>query len=279
MAHEELFSKNTEMAISLENLFEGPLSILITLAARQEVDAQKIQIASLFDQYRKYEESASHKKIDIGADFAASCSSLHFIKSDTLIGRYGDSVSSHDQTAENDEETATSTEELDRLFEALSLYEKLQDDTKLLEELETESLSHYSRPAILPEVRSRPLPAEVPCTIEDLHRLFQGILFQRKNRPVHRVQEELWTFEKAQAVLIALFENTKNGAGISLESIFLEGDTIRSIEECIALFLALLELMKQGSVHFYRIEDTLDTKETYLFSLNKKRHSTHKNVS
>ena len=87
---------NTEhYRIKLENLFEGPMDLLVHLIKKNELDIYDIPIALVTEQYLQYLEWMKSMNIEFAGEFIVMASTLTQIKSRMLLPSHG---------AEEDEE-------------------------------------------------------------------------------------------------------------------------------------------------------------------------------
>ena len=75
--------------IKVENIFEGPMDLLIHLIKKNEVDIYDIPIAFITHQYLEYVEWIKHTDIDNVGDFIMMAATLVQIKSRTLLPTHG----------------------------------------------------------------------------------------------------------------------------------------------------------------------------------------------
>ena len=71
--------------VRLENVFEGPMDLLIHLIKKAEVDIYDIPIAQITTQYLEYLEWMKQMNIDFAGDFVLMASTLTHIKSKMLL--------------------------------------------------------------------------------------------------------------------------------------------------------------------------------------------------
>lgn len=89
--------QNTAYRVKLENVFEGPMDLLIHLIRKNEVDICDIPIAMITDQFLSYIEWMQAMNIDFAADFLVMAATLTHIKSRMLLpGLSDDSGESED---------------------------------------------------------------------------------------------------------------------------------------------------------------------------------------
>ncbi|NOY69606.1 MAG: segregation/condensation protein A [Deltaproteobacteria bacterium] len=77
--------QNTAYQVNLENVFEGPMDLLIHLIRKNEVDIRDIPIAMITDQFLSYIEWMQAMNIDFAADFLVMAATLTYIKSRMLL--------------------------------------------------------------------------------------------------------------------------------------------------------------------------------------------------
>jgi len=76
---------NEDYKVILEDVFEGPMDLLVHLIRKNELDIYDIPIAFLTEQYLAYIEWMKSMNIDFASDFIVMASSLTKIKSKMLL--------------------------------------------------------------------------------------------------------------------------------------------------------------------------------------------------
>lgn len=76
--------------INIEEIFEGPMDLLVFLIRKNEVDIYDIPIAMITEQYLEYLDLLQHKNIDVAGDFLVMATTLLQIKSRMLLPTYQD---------------------------------------------------------------------------------------------------------------------------------------------------------------------------------------------
>jgi len=71
--------------VKIENIFEGPMDLLVFLIKKNEVDIYDIPIALITDQFLEYIEWMESMNIDFAGDFIVMASTLIQIKSKLLL--------------------------------------------------------------------------------------------------------------------------------------------------------------------------------------------------
>ena len=76
--------------VQIEDIFEGPMDLLVHLIKKHEVDIYDIPIALITKQYLEYLEWMKIMNIDIAGDFIVMASTLTKIKSRLLLPSHGE---------------------------------------------------------------------------------------------------------------------------------------------------------------------------------------------
>ncbi|MFZ2633032.1 MAG: segregation/condensation protein A [Desulfosalsimonadaceae bacterium] len=84
--------------IKLDNVFEGPMDLLVHLIKKHEVDIYDIPIALITDQFLAYLEWMKALNVEVASDFLVMAATLAHIKSRMLLPRL------QEDSAEGDEE-------------------------------------------------------------------------------------------------------------------------------------------------------------------------------
>jgi segregation and condensation protein A len=86
--------------VQLENIFEGPMDLLVHLIKKHEVDIYDIPIALITEQYLKYLEWMKAMNIDVAGEFLVLASTLTQIKSKMLLPAHEDEDEDEDPRLE-----------------------------------------------------------------------------------------------------------------------------------------------------------------------------------
>jgi len=87
-------------AVRVENIFEGPMDLLVHLIRKNEVDIYDIPIALITEQYLQYLEWMKSLNIDLAGDFVLMAATLVYIKSRMLLPVSGDADADEDPRME-----------------------------------------------------------------------------------------------------------------------------------------------------------------------------------
>jgi len=218
---------NTETTynIKLDQVFEGPMALLVHLIKKNEVDIYDIPIAVITQQYLAYMEWIKLMNIDFAGDFLVMASTLTQIKSRMLLPTHG---------IEEDEEDPrlALTKPLQEYLEMQSVAEQLASRNLLGEHT-------FVRP--LAERDHAQLPDEEPYVQVGLFELieaFQKILTNISDD--HRLElttDRITVKEKISEIVDILEEQNS----MTFYELFSK-DADKA--EIIVTFLALLEMVK-----------------------------------
>jgi chromatin segregation and condensation protein Rec8/ScpA/Scc1 (kleisin family) len=86
--------------VELQDIFEGPMDLLVHLIKKAEVDIYDIPIAQITAQYLEYLEWMQQLNIDVAGDFILMASTLTHIKSRMLLPAQADDEEDEDPRME-----------------------------------------------------------------------------------------------------------------------------------------------------------------------------------
>jgi len=92
--------KEKQYQVRLEEIFEGPMDLLIHLIRKNDLDIYDIPIALITDQYLQYLELMQAMNIDYAGDFLLMASTLTQIKSRMLLPTHDDENEEEDPLQE-----------------------------------------------------------------------------------------------------------------------------------------------------------------------------------
>lgn len=223
-------------SVSLE-IFEGPLDLLLKLIDDNQVDIYDIPIALITDQYLEYLEKMAEIDLDVLADFLVMAATLLRIKSRMLVPRHYES----DENGEEAEEDPRA-----ELVRQLVEYRKFKSAADHLRKLEEGCIPrvYYREEEIIEQ------GVEVRASLTQLLKAFEGIL---KAKPGGEVsfelpQGDIDIAEKMEEIVTRL-EQSRHG--LILQDLFISAASKR---EALAMFLALLELIRLEKVRAVQIE-------------------------
>jgi segregation and condensation protein A len=218
------------------NTFEGPLSLLLYLIRKEEMDIYDIPIHSITQQYLEYIQIMKELNLEMAGEFVAMASTLIYIKSRMLVPQYN----------ENGEEEAVDPRE--ELVQKLLEYQKYQEAGKEM----------YKRPLVGRDIWLRGAKEALP-KVEDEIILDEKGLFsliaafrQLMKEAVKTPHQVFGKGESISARLIAIKDKFIVGERIELRSLLGETFTKRDL---IITFLSVLELSRMKFIRVYQTEN------------------------
>ncbi len=236
-----------ELSVKLQ-VFEGPLDLLLHLLDKNKVDIYDIPIAEITNQYMEYMDEMQKQDLDITSEFLVMAATLLSIKSKMLLPKA--------ETEDGEEEEDPRNELVRQLLE-YKMYKYMSEELKKASEEAGDVL--YHEPSIPKEVLSYVPPVDLDelvgdLTMEKLHEIFQQVLKRREQRmdPIRskfgNIKKEPVSVDEKISGLKSFARSHKN---FSFRSVLEES---ADKTEVIVTFLAILEMMKDGSIHITQEE-------------------------
>ncbi|MGE5725372.1 MAG: segregation and condensation protein A, partial [Acidobacteriota bacterium] len=168
-------------AVTVAEVYDGPLDLLLDLIRKQDIDIYDIPIARITAQYLSYVERMRQLDVNVAADFIYMASVLIHIKSKMLLPR--------DPDAPADAQEDPRAELVNRLLE----HEKFRTAAQMLLQKQQIEDAALTNPAIRDFIDAEGTEPELAADVIDLVKTFQQILQRAKTRPVLEVDEEAVT--------------------------------------------------------------------------------------
>ena len=217
-------------AVSVGELFEGPLDLLLNLIRKQDIDIYDIPIARITAQYLAYVEKLRELDVNVAAEFIYMAAMLIHIKSKMLLPR--DPLA----TAEQDDPRA---ELVNRLVE----HEKFKSAAQMLMQKQQIEDAVRTNPAIREFMEAEGTGPEMAADVVDLVKTFQQILERARSRPLIQIDEETVTVAQ-------MIEYLRRRLSLEERPVHLR-QMLRAIESrqaLVCMFLALLELVRLQAI-------------------------------
>lgn len=212
--------------------FHGPLDLLLHLIKRDKVDIYDIPISSIIDQYNAYLDAMEELDLEVAADYIYMAALLINIKSRMLLPK-------NDETIDDPR-----IELVDRLLE----YQRFKAVAESFAETDVVRMGVWARPPAKP---LEPDAVEIDMSdvsLFDLIDAFRGAL--RKYRHAHPQSIELTrSVHKVSDKMKELVSKLETTSPVRLLW-YLEG---RDRPELVAIFLAVLELVRLGAIGLTQI--------------------------
>lgn len=216
--------------------FEGPLSLLLRLIEKQELDITEISLAKIADQYIKHIKNCKSILPEELADFLVVAAKLLLIKSMAL---------SPFLKAEDEEEILEFENQLKMYKEFLEASEKIE---AIIAKRRFGFVREFNRQAFLANANIFSPPKKLSAG--DLFSLFAEII--KNIKPVEKIDEKI--VERIMSIeekILSIQKKLIDRIKTSFNSILANA---QDKTEIIVSFLALLELMKQKNIVAVQID-------------------------
>lgn len=234
-----------EIKVKLD-VFEGPLDLLLHLIKKLEIDIYDIPIADVTEQYMGYIHAMQTLELELAGEYLVMAATLMAIKSKMLLPK---------QELEIEEDELVEGEDpREALVAQLLEYRKFKYAAEILsDKAEERSLYYTKEPMDISQYQETTyeLPTKQMSTI-DLFLAFHQMLEKRKKKqPVETTitTDDVSIEQKMSLIRKQLLALPKDGQ--SFDSFF----TSSSKSDVVTTFMALLELMKKGSIRVEQEEN------------------------
>ena len=218
-------------AVTVGDIYEGPLDLLLDLIRKQDIDIYDIPIAQITAQYLAYVEKIRGLDVNVAADFIYMAAVLIHIKSKMLLPR--------DPFAGPGAEEDPRAELVNRLLE----HEKFKSAAQMLLQKQQIENAVLSNPAIKEFMDAEGTDREIAADVIDLVKTFQHILDRARSRPMLQMDEESVTV--GQMIDYLRRRLTLEDRPIQLKHLLRNIDSRQTL---VCMFLALLEMVRLQAV-------------------------------
>jgi segregation and condensation protein A len=217
-------------SVTVGDVYEGPLDLLLDLIRKQDIDIYDIPIARITAQYLTYVEKLKELDVNVAAEFIYMAAVLIHIKSKMLLPR--------DPTVSALEDDPRS-ELVNRLIE----HEKFKAAAQMLLQKQQIEDAVWSNPALKEFKDAEGTDPEIAADIVDLVKTFQQILDRARSRPILNVNEDTVTVGQ-------MIDYLRRRLALEDRPIRLK-QLLRNVESrsaLVCMFLALLELVRLQAI-------------------------------
>jgi segregation and condensation protein A len=218
-------------AVTVGDVYEGPLDLLLHLIRRQDIDIYDIPIGRITAQYLAYVEKLRELDVNIAAEFIYMAAVLIHIKSKMLLPR--------DPTAASDAQDDPRAELVNRLIE----HEKFKSAAQMLMQKQNIEDAVWSNPGLNEFKDAEGTEPEIAADVIDLVKTFQQILERARNRPMIQVDEE--TVTVGQMIEYLRRRLAMEDRPIRLKQML---RNVESRQALVCMFLALLEMVRLQAI-------------------------------
>jgi segregation and condensation protein A len=218
-------------AVTVGDVYEGPLDLLLHLIRKQDIDIYDIPIGRITAQYLAYVEKLRELDVNVAAEFIYMAAVLIHIKSKMLLPR--------DPAAASDAQDDPRAELVNRLIE----HEKFKSAAQMLMQKQQIEDAVWSNPALKEFRDAEGTEPELAADVIDLVKTFQQILDRARNRPMIQVDEE--TVTVAQMIEYLRRRLSLEDRPIRLKQML---RNVESRQALVCMFLALLEMVRLQAI-------------------------------
>ncbi len=168
-------------SVTVGQVYDGPLDLLLDLIRKQDIDIYDIPIAKITAQYLQYVETIKHLDVEVAAEFIYMASVLIHLKSKTLLPRDPDAPAGEQDDPRNE------------LVQRLLEHEKFKNAAQMLLQKQQIEEAVLTNPALDEFRDAEGTEPELAADVVDLARVFQQILDRARQRPTLQVDEEMVT--------------------------------------------------------------------------------------
>jgi segregation and condensation protein A len=218
-------------AVSVGDVYEGPLDLLLDLIRKQDINIYDIPIARITAQYLTYVERLKELDVNVAAEFIYMAAVLIHIKSKMLLPR--------DPLAASDAQEDPRAELVNRLIE----HEKFKSAAQMLLQKQQIEEAVLSNPALKEFINAEGTEPEYAADVIDLVKTFQQIMERVKSRPLMEVDEE--TVTVGQMVDYLRRRLSMEDRPVRLKQIL---RNVNSRQALVCMFLAMLEMVRLQAI-------------------------------
>jgi len=224
-------AEESPFSVSVGQLYDGPLDLLLDLIRRQDIDIYDIPIAKITAQFLAYVNQLKATDVDVAGEFIYTASLLIHIKSKMLLPR---ASTTPEEAAEDPRR---------ELVERLLEHERFKNAAQMLQQKQMLEAATWTNPGIREFKDDAEADPEIAADTVDLVRIFRDILERARNRPVLDVEEDAVTV--GQMIRFLGRRLTLEDKPVSLSRLLSHTHSQRAL---IATFLALLELVRLQAI-------------------------------
>jgi segregation and condensation protein A len=224
-------AEESPFSVSVGQVYDGPLDLLLDLIRKQDIDIYDIPIARITAQFLAYVNQLKASDVDVAGEFIYTASLLIHIKSRMLLPRSG---AGPEEAAEDPRR---------ELVERLLEHERFKNAAQMLQQKQMLEAATWSNPGFREFKDDDLAEPEIAADTVDLVRIFREILERARNRPVLDMEEDAVTV--GQMIRFLGRRLMMEDRPVSLSRLLSHTHSQRAL---IATFLALLELVRLQAI-------------------------------
>lgn len=218
--------------------YEGPLDLLLALISKHKIDIFDIPISEICEQYTAYLDAMRKMDMEITGEFVVMAAELMLIKSKMLLPR----------TEESEDPRAP-------LVDALLEHQRAKAAAEFLKMQSAGHFDTFTKPASEPEKSDYSRGHAVELLTEAFARIADRVAARKlEGEPelFKRIEERYYSVEEKSAAIMSYLDQKR---ACKFEDLFIR---VHSRSEAVAVFMALLELVRDGMIDVERNEDDIE---------------------
>ena len=222
--------EESPFSVTVGQVYDGPLDLLLDLIRKQDIDIYDIPIAKITAQFLAYVHQLKATDIEVAGEFIYTASLLIHIKSKMLLPR---------DPAGPEEAEDPRRELVERLLE----HERFKNAAQMLQQKQMLEAASWTNPGLREFKDDAAAEPEIAADTVDLVRIFRDILERARKRPTFNVEEDAVTV--GQMIQFLTRRLTMEDRPLALRRLLSHTKSSRAL---VAMFLALLELVRLQAI-------------------------------
>ena len=223
--------EQSPFSVTVGQVYDGPLDLLLDLIRKQDIDIYDIPIAKITAQFLAYVNQLKATDVDVAGEFIYISSLLIHIKSKMLLPR---APAGPDDAAEDPRR---------ELVERLLEHERFKNAAQMLQQKQMLEAATWTNPGVREFKDDAAAEPEIAADTVDLVRIFRDILDRARKRPTFNVQDDSVTV--GQMIQFLTRRLSMEDRPLALRKILAHTKSSRAL---VAMFLALLELVRLQAI-------------------------------
>jgi segregation and condensation protein A len=223
--------EQSPFSVTVGQVYDGPLDLLLDLIRKQDIDVYDIPIAKITAQFLAYVDKLKATDVDVAGDFIYMASLLIHIKSKMLLPR---APAGPDDAAEDPRR---------ELVERLLEHERFKNAAQMLQQKQMLEAATWTNPGVREFKDDAAAEPEIAADTVDLVRIFRDILDRARKRPTFNLQDDSVTV--GQMIQFLTRRLSMEDRPLALRKLLAHTKSSRAL---VAMFLALLELVRLQAI-------------------------------
>jgi segregation and condensation protein A len=223
--------EQSPFSVTVGQVYDGPLDLLLDLIRKQDIDIYDIPIAKITAQFLAYVDKLKATDMDVAGDFIYTASLLIHIKSKMLLPR---APAGPDDAADDPRR---------ELVERLLEHERFKNAAQMLQQKQMLEAASWTNPGLREFKDDAAAEPEIAADTVDLVRIFRDILERARKRPTFNVQDDSITV--GQMIQFLTRRLSMEDRPLALRKLLSHSKSSRAL---VAMFLALLELVRLQAI-------------------------------